>query len=333
MTKRRNHIPPNNDDAFEREAAEGFGMLGSEEEIAALKAETDRAFAEQFNQPKKNDKAPWLWMAAAFVIVGLGLTLFSVLSPDRKMDMAQAPTTAPIVVPSDAQLPAETLENKPNEGAKEKTTRTKDGTFGISTRNEKIQSNASSEANKQELDMEESAPAAVAEPQLVATEVKAPEVYTSSSSNLAAVSTSTVAPVELKLAADKAVVVKAEKEALSKKAAESKALKSKQNPPAAAKEENADVIIGAIIYKPGVKQLEADAKKLLKNFHLPKEILVELYLDAEAQVMSATISSKETIDPADKLAAQNELKKLSNFTVTPLPDEKLPYRYSFSLKR
>lgn len=332
MKKQATHTPQHNNDAFEREAAEGFGMLGSEEEIAALKAETDQAFVEQLGQSKINDKAPWLWMAAAFVIVGLGLTLFSVLSPERKMDVAQAPSNTPVVVPSDAQVPSETPENKANEGAKQTKTKSDEGAFGISSRKEHMQENASSKVNEQEMDMEEAAPEAAAEPQLVAAEIKAPEVYISSSSNAAPVSTPTV-PLAVNVAADKAVVALKEEEALSKKMAEPKALKSKQSAPAPAKEDNADVTIGAIIYKPGVKQLEADAKKLLKNFQLPKVITVELQLNADAQVVGATISSKEPIAEADKLAAQIELKKLLNFAVTPMPGTKLPYRYSFSLKR
>ena len=333
MTKQPKHTPLRNDDAFEREAAEGFGMLGSEEEIAALKAETDQAFAEQLDQSKKEAKAPWLWMAAAFVIVGLGLTLFSVLSPDRKMDVAQAPHNTPVVVPSDAQVPAETPENTVNEGAKQTKTKSDEGALGLSSRKEPMQTNASSKANEPEMDMEEAAPAAAAaEPQLEAAEIKAPDVYVSSSSNAAPVSTPTV-PLALNLAADKAVVERKEEEAQSKKMAEPKALKSKQNAPAAAKEESNGAAESLITYAAGVKELEADAQELLKNIQLPKELAVHLFLDQQGRVLKAEISSKKTLNAANKLAAETELKKLSFFIVITSGSTSSPYHYTFTLKR
>lgn len=333
MKKNAKHTTALNDDAFEREAAEGFDLLGTDEDIAALKAETDKAFAQQLKQHQKNEKAPWLWMAAAFVIVGLGLTLFSVLSPERKMDVAQVPSSSQVEVPSDAQVYTETTVQKPRPQTTPTITREEEAPAAKLSQNPQVQANPSLSANEQEMDMEESAPAAAAEPQLVATELKAPTVYASSSSNAGAVYTASAAPSELNIAADKALIVQKEEDALGKKKAETKALRSKQSAPAAANDEKADVTVNAIIYNPGQKQLEADAKILLKNFQLPKEIMVELYLDADAHVVSAKISSKDSIAEADKLAAQIELKKLSNFTVTPAPGAKFPYSYRFTLKR
>lgn len=330
MSKEPKNNLPVNDDAFEREAAEGFGMLGSEEEIAALKAETDNAFAEQFKQQQLKAKAPWLWMAAAFVIIGLGLTLFSVLQPEKEKNMAQNQSSKMLEFPSDAKVPEE-----------------------ISDSNEAESKNY----NRKELDLKAPAPkskigyaseaASNAEPLAAMPSAEANadienQIQTASTNDAfssSGVSAKNLAPVVVATTpaasepAKKKIVERKENTNDSEDAVRSTALESNIAVSSDAREKNEKNVLTIIMYQKGTKQLESDTKKLLKAITLPKLIVIELFLTADGTVERAAISSKDSIAEADLTAAQNELKKLPKFAVSPANGANPPYRYSFTLKR
>lgn len=89
------HIPgegPLPEDSFEKEAREGFDLLG-ESESKALKSATDLRFEQEVM--KRGRDRRWLFAAAAAVLLlTFGILLFWLL-PDRKQEVAVTETKAP----------------------------------------------------------------------------------------------------------------------------------------------------------------------------------------------------------------------------------------------
>lgn len=87
--------PSHSDDAFEKEAAKGFGLL-SEKEMADLKAETDQAMLRLLTPAAEKQRSAHYWLAAALLILG-GFALFLLLRPSAapQMAMQQQPMLSP----------------------------------------------------------------------------------------------------------------------------------------------------------------------------------------------------------------------------------------------
>ncbi len=67
-------------DNFEQEAMEGFDSLSSEQEALDLKSELDKEINEKLFLKEENKKRGWIWLAAASLLLTLGLGIFFVKS-------------------------------------------------------------------------------------------------------------------------------------------------------------------------------------------------------------------------------------------------------------
>jgi hypothetical protein len=108
MSKIENNKPLSApEDAFEKDAAEGFGLI-SAYEMQALKAETDLAVSALLqNQPVK--KRSSYWMAAALLIVG-GLVIFLFLKPAPEQMAVQQTRQQPTNPETPSEKKAEETE-------------------------------------------------------------------------------------------------------------------------------------------------------------------------------------------------------------------------------
>jgi hypothetical protein len=103
MNKKENNQSESShaEDAFEKEAAKGFGLL-SDKETADLKAETDQAMHRLLTPAAEPQRSVYYWLAAALLILG-GFALFLLLRPSATPQMAlhQKPVPSPAAsVPS-----------------------------------------------------------------------------------------------------------------------------------------------------------------------------------------------------------------------------------------
>lgn len=325
MSEELNNKQTEHEDAFERDAAEGFAMLGSEKEIEAIKAETDKAFSSQFKTASTGTRTWFITAAAAVVVFSLGVSIFTYLQPRQEAEVSQTLQQISFPTPNEpGMFSNDAAEQAPaDSNAAKKPSATK---LRVSD-SEPIVSKLTQQSKSEE---------AVAINQNLNT---APAAYSPTKNDaapqLAAQETEKTEPsLERKEAeADQFAIAESKKEQIasdadykapSDKIAEkkAKALTSTPKPMqvqtgAIAGSETLALTdsIALVYYVNGVDVLKDDTKALLKNSGIRYPIDVSLTLNQAGTVIDAKIFPKAVLDKEIIERGATALKKLKPFKI------------------
>ncbi len=98
-------------DDFEKEALEGFDQLASEEEAFALKSQLDAKIERELFSKSSRKSSPFYWMAAAGLLLVIGLSVLFILQNNEKEQrkLALAEPKSKTQVPPEPAISSETV--------------------------------------------------------------------------------------------------------------------------------------------------------------------------------------------------------------------------------
>lgn len=335
-----NKKPGDAADDFEKEALEGFAMLGDEKEIRDLKEKTDRKVAEALLAEESKAPVSRYWYAAAGLLLCIGLSVFFVTKNDKISEKDLAINQAPIkseagpAVPEEKQAPQESAPSVEKEETQKvvvlknvdavssgpafnKNVSSKDEAKSAKTHNESYEPK-----NDKTLSAEPVAYSGAGSGDVANTVAPAKP---SQPSTAAVNQNTTEEDLNFAVKEDRAADMKTQAESL--KEVEVVNRKSKAKSEAMKKTASDDVMAApsaqieaasapSCYYAGGPKKLAKELKKELKNTGLDRTFTARLHINTQNQVEKAEVLTENTFTKQEKEELNKILKKLGKFSNT-----------------